>query len=83
LCKLTLTLGFNISLNKKEDDMMDLEKIKLTPEAFTRICELLNNNFGEVELKNLNEDDLHYFIATCMEASYKIGVQDGLFFKQE
>lgn len=57
---------------------MDLEKIKITPEAFSRICDLLNANFGEIDLKALSENDLHYFIATCIDAAYKVGLSDGL-----
>jgi hypothetical protein len=57
---------------------MDLEKIKMTPEAFSKICDILNTNFGNIDLKTLSENDLHYFIATCIEAAYKVGLSDGL-----
>lgn len=57
---------------------MDLETIKITPEAFSKICNILDVNFGEIDVKALSETDLHYFIATCIEAAYKVGFSDGL-----
>ena len=56
---------------------MDIESIKITVDAVNKVCEILNVNYGDVDMKSLSEENLFVFLATAIEAGYRIGFIDG------
>jgi hypothetical protein len=56
---------------------MKLEDIKLTEADYNKIAAILDTNFGEVTLQTLNDETFIIFVATVLDASYRVGFQAG------
>lgn len=56
---------------------MNISEIKITEAAFDEIGAILSINFGEISLKTLTEETFYIFLATTIEASYRVGFKDG------
>ncbi len=56
---------------------MDLNDIKFPESSYNDIVEILDNNFGEIDVAQLSQDDFIVFMAATINAAYKIGFRDG------
>lgn len=57
---------------------MNIEDVKITPEAVEKVCAILSNNYGsDIDFKTMSNANLDVFLATAIEAAYRIGFLDG------
>lgn len=57
---------------------MNIEDVTITVEALEKVCSILDNNYGaDINFKTMSEDNMNVFLATAIEAAYRIGFLDG------
>jgi hypothetical protein len=57
--------------------MTDIEKVKMPEASYNDIASILDQNYGEVSLESLDERTFAIFLATAIEAAYRVGFRDG------
>ena len=56
---------------------MEINDIVFKEDAYNRIGAVLDENFGEIDVKTLTDETLAIFLAAAIKISYQIGYYDG------
>lgn len=56
---------------------MNIEEVRIPVKAVEKVCSILVTNYGNPNFKTLSNANLELFIATAIEAAYRVGYLDG------